>query len=419
MLSVAAAALVPMLLGAGAAANRIEGEVLLSRGGVLIVRSGGVTGAVAVEPSTSLRGTANVEDLEPGDRVVVRWSRSEGAIRIAEVVEAEPPVVPVRPTLEMRAAEAVQRLFLPPGKRADLRVVDVRPRKTFEEGHLPGALSAPLERFASEARKLVPDLATPLLLYGEGARDPSALVALRQALAAGYSDVRVLAGGYRAWWNGEHPAEIEAVGLLRLLQGRERLLVLDVRARALSAGGSIPGAVSMELGALDTAALAGESWVPPAVIVGADAADPSAHAFADRLRNWRDQGMHAAEGPPLLLAGGIAAWVGAGGRLAAPRTTLPLFVDPAAGEIPRDEFLALWRARGGERTLLLDVRPTSGEGFARRLPLERFAAEAGSLPRDREIVVFCAVGKRSRVAYEALKASGFRARYLRGMPPTQ
>jgi len=140
-------------------------------------------------------------------------------------------------------------------------------------------------------------------------------------------------------------------------------------------------------------------------------------AFAFRLRNWRDQGTNAAEGPPLRLAGGIAAWRAAGGKLGAPVGSVPPFLDAGAGEIPYAEFLELWSAMGEGKALLVDVRPDASVPFARHIPLDQLADAAPTLPRDRELVLFCSIGKRSRIGYELLKREGFRVRYLRGAPP--
>jgi len=103
--------------------------------------------------------------------------------------------------------------------------------------------------------------------------------------------------------------------------------------------------------------------------------------------------------------------------LGAPIGAVPSFVDAGAGEIPYAEFLELWNSKGEGKALLVDVRPTASVPFARHLPLDRLPFEVASLPRDRELVLFCAIGKRSRIGYELLKREGFRVRYLRGAPP--
>lgn len=70
--------------------------------------------------------------------------------------------------------------------------------------------------------------------------------------------------------------------------------------------------------------------------------------------------------------------------------------------------------------LLIDVREPHEwdaghiEG-ARLIPLRTLPDELGSIPRDRDVVVYCQVGARSAHALEFLRAQGFtRARHLKG-----
>jgi rhodanese-related sulfurtransferase len=75
--------------------------------------------------------------------------------------------------------------------------VDVREESEWEAGHMPGAIH--LGRGVLEARvqQVLPDPATPLVLYCAGGN--------RSALAAdvlgvmGYTNVASMSGGWRAW----------------------------------------------------------------------------------------------------------------------------------------------------------------------------------------------------------------------------
>lgn len=74
-------------------------------------------------------------------------------------------------------------------------------------------------------------------------------------------------------------------------------------------------------------------------------------------------------------------------------------------------------AAGG---LLLDVRTEEefADGHiegARNIPVHQLRAALGTLPRDKPIVVYCAVGSRSAVAAATLHAAGFQVKNLGGM----
>lgn len=51
---------------------------------------------------------------------------------------------------------------------------------------------------------------------------------------------------------------------------------------------------------------------------------------------------------------------------------------------------------------------------ARHLPLDRLAAEAGSLPTGRPVVFYCRVGGRSSMAAQAFRRAGVDARSMAG-----
>ena len=67
----------------------------------------------------------------------------------------------------------------------------------FASGHLPGAINLPLEGFAENALRLLPDKQADIVVYcHHGTRSARAVEFLR---AAGYSKVRNLTGGIDAW----------------------------------------------------------------------------------------------------------------------------------------------------------------------------------------------------------------------------
>ena len=78
------------------------------------------------------------------------------------------------------------------GKKAvelptNARLIDVRSHAEFVTGHVDGAFNLPLDRFNHEIQRIVPDKATPVILYcRSGARSGHALSVMRQM---GYQQV--------------------------------------------------------------------------------------------------------------------------------------------------------------------------------------------------------------------------------------
>jgi adenylyltransferase/sulfurtransferase len=101
----------------------------------------------------------------------------------------------------------------------------------------------------------------------------------------------------------------------------------------------------------------------------------------------------------------------AGASAAPPRTpALPETRPPGVQNISPAELAE--RLRRGDPLDVIDVREPYEwriariEG-ARLIPLARVAAESGELARDREIVIYCHHGHRSRTAGQILVAQGF------------
>lgn len=126
-------------------------------------------------------------------------------------------------------------------------VVDARPFVDYAAGHVPGSLANTLRpQFASWLGWVVADPATPLVFVTDGHTDRRELV--RQCLNIGYENLAgELSGGVGAWRDAGGAVASMALVDARALDGHE---VVDVRQRSEFATGHIPGAVSLELGAL-------------------------------------------------------------------------------------------------------------------------------------------------------------------------
>jgi hydroxyacylglutathione hydrolase len=127
-------------------------------------------------------------------------------------------------------------------------LVDARPVAAFAAGHIPEALSIALRpAFASWLGWLVDDT-KPLVFVLDEDQDRGELA--RQCRTIGYDHLMgELAGGMAAWRAAGLPqAQLPLVEAEQL--GDQPALVLDVRQASEVADGHLPGAVTVELGAL-------------------------------------------------------------------------------------------------------------------------------------------------------------------------
>jgi len=85
------------------------------------------------------------------------------------------------------------------------RLIDVREGEEYARGHLPGAESLCKGILERDIEKLVPDPATPVVLYcGGGFRSALAAESLEKM---GYTNVASMWGGWGAWKESGFPTE--------------------------------------------------------------------------------------------------------------------------------------------------------------------------------------------------------------------
>jgi rhodanese-related sulfurtransferase len=186
--------------------------------------------------------------------------------------------------------------------------VDTRPQQVYDLKHARGAICIPAFAVAS---KPLPRGAR-VVLYDAGAGAVEAEQAARVLQGRGHPEFYVMDGGLTAWEAaglpivappGEAPTPfvepVAAEDLLRLIEAREKVLILDVRAADVYRQSHVPGAVSAPGAAQVDRAVA--ALGPSDLIVLYDAAEGDAQAQGERLRR---RGFRAVK----YLHGGMLSW---------------------------------------------------------------------------------------------------------------
>lgn len=149
--------------------------------------------------------------------------------------------------------------------RQEIALLDVRHEAAFATGHPLFAANMAADRIAIEAEVRLPREDVPIVLYDDG--EGLTAQASVQLSALGYTDVRVLAGGFQAWREagyevfqdvnsyakafGElvearcHTPSLSADEVASLIAGKADIAVLDVRRFDEYTTMSIPGSVSV------------------------------------------------------------------------------------------------------------------------------------------------------------------------------
>jgi DMSO/TMAO reductase YedYZ molybdopterin-dependent catalytic subunit/glyoxylase-like metal-dependent hydrolase (beta-lactamase superfamily II) len=287
---------------------------------------------------------------------------------------------------------------------AGAALLDGREPADYAAGHLRGAVNvALLGRFAEWAAAVL-DPDGEVVLVG----DPSLALEAKVRLGrVGYDRVvgqlddlvGVLAG---------RPELVETSSRLTIeqfaeLRGLEpELVVLDVRAPAETADGTLPGAREVPLAALIDS-LAGLDPSQPVVTYCATGSRSLIASSALRAAGFDDVSD---------LLGGYGAWASAGLPTATPGLAV------SVGATPQVHARAA-KALVDAGALLVDVRePAEWQAEhapgALLLPMGTVCEGRAQLPRDRRIVVVCRSGGRSAAVADSLLAWGFDAVNLAG-----
>ncbi|MFJ7201069.1 MULTISPECIES: rhodanese-like domain-containing protein [unclassified Streptomyces] len=165
--------------------------------------------------------------------------------RLGEINRRGPAVLTVQPALPALSAQQVRGLIADGG-----HVVDVRPAADYAAGHIPGSLSIPLrDQFATWLGWILPDTAPLAFVTGDD-QDLSEIT--WQAYKIGYERLAgLLTGGMTAWLADGNDQTTTAFLTADRAAGRP---YVDVRQEAEFAAGHVPGAVHIELGALNESA---------------------------------------------------------------------------------------------------------------------------------------------------------------------
>ena len=118
-----------------------------------------------------------------------------------------------------------------------------------------------------------------------------------------------------------------------------------------------------------------------------------------------------------VLKGGFNGWQAAALPTASGSATTEIVFQKklAPGAIVPEEFVALQQS--GDSVVLVDVRTDqeAAEGVitgARHIPLEKLEDMLAELPKDKEVLIYCANGIRAEMAHETLRQKGIKNRFL-------
>ena len=326
----------------------------------------------------------------------------------AAPVKAAKSVLPALPKGASAITTDEMKTLVAKGPEArNYLMFDSRPAARFHAATIPTSLMLPvaeMEKLDKEGKVhplLGQDKNKLLVFWCGGPTCPFSIKAGELAVKYGYTNVKVYSGGDPAWAKAEQPF----VSSPKFVK-EGNILLIDLRSADNYAAGHIPRALNLPLSAMGTYK---ESDFPsfkgaPFVLYSDSQAD-----LDKALELLRDFGFSKAT----YFSGGVSQWQQLGNQLEVGPKPIPTKLTFVRKLAPQDITIPNFiKELDNPAVFLLDVRTASertGGSFkgALHLPFEELATRYAEVPRDKPVIIYCATGIRSSIAYETLKAKGF------------
>jgi rhodanese-related sulfurtransferase len=322
-----------------------------------------------------------------------------------EVKKAAGPALPKGTSVI--TVDEVKALVAKGPESGNYLMFDSRPASRFHSGTIPTSLMLPSGEMEKQDKegKISPLLGQDknklLIFWCGGPTCPFSIKGAELAVKYGYTNVKVFSGGDPAWTK----AELPFVSSPKFVKD-DNILLIDLRTADKFAAGHIPRAMSLPTADLDK--YKEENWPSfkgaPLVFYSDNQADVD-----KALELMRDYGLSKAT----YFPGGLARWqklgnpVEAGPKAAPAKLTFVRKLAPQDVTIP--DFIKLL---DNPAIVILDVRGASERTTgqfkgALNIPFEEISTRYKEIPKDKTVIIHCATGIRSSIAYETLKAKGF------------
>jgi rhodanese-related sulfurtransferase len=110
--------------------------------------------------------------------------------------------------LPIEGSESVEEIYAF-FKSGDCIFIDARMPEDYVKGHIPHAISLPLELFNEVWPKVAPTISREALIitYCDGQECNSSRELAEKLRALGFTSVRAFVGGWNAWRNAGYPIE--------------------------------------------------------------------------------------------------------------------------------------------------------------------------------------------------------------------
>ena len=285
---------------------------------------------------------------------------------------------------------------IPP--RKDVVVIDSRPAaRRYDVGHIPGAVNIPDTQFDKFKHLLPEDKGKLLVFYCGGVDCMLSHDSARKAEALGYTNIKVYAEGEPEWIKQGLPLSVSTAYVKKLLDDKEKVVLIDARPRRVFDKGAIPGALNIPDTEFDKHVdkLPADKATPLIFYCGGlECVLSDKSAVKARALGYTSVKTYS-EGYP--------AWEKA---FAEPKA-VEILPGKDKGSISAAAFDKIFQESPAS-VLFVDVRDakeftTATIKGAISIPISELEKRIEELPKDKPVLFFCGTGGRAGEAYDTVK----------------
>ena len=292
-------------------------------------------------------------------------------------------------------------------KLKDVTVIDSRPARKFDKGHIPVAINISDTMFDSNVDLLPKNKSDLLVFYCGGHTCPLSHKSAYKAEALGYTNIKVYAAGYPDWISNGGLAGVSAKYVKKVLD-KNKATVIDARPPRKFKKANIPGSISIPTTRFDEASTSLPADKNTELLFycgGYHCPLSTKGASKAKALGYKNAKVFQA---------GFPAWKKAYGqkKLSIKEAgeeglvTIASFMDILKNH-PDDVYLVDVRDQGE-----VDIDGTFAK--ARVIPIDTLLSQISSLPGDKPTIFFCSNGARAGEAFDfvGMKRSDMKAYFL-------
>jgi rhodanese-related sulfurtransferase len=286
---------------------------------------------------------------------------------------------------------------IPP--RKDVAIIDSRPAaRRYDVGHIPSAVNIPDTQF-DKFKHLLPEDKNKLLIFYCGGLDCMlSHDSAKKAEALGYTNIKVYAEGEPEWVKQGLPLSVSTAYVKKLLDDKEKVVLIDARPKRVFDKGAIPGALNIP----DSEFEKHVDKLP------ADKATPLIYYCGGLECVLSDKSAVKARAlgytSVKTYSEGYPAWEKA---FPDPQKAMEIQPGKDKGTISAASFDKIFNEAPAS-ALFVDVRDTKEFAAATikgaiSIPINQLEKRVEELPKDKPVLFFCGTGGRAGEAYDTVK----------------